>query len=187
MLKMRKILVLTIFLLLTYSCSTTRKASPFLEYHSEKLCLGIRNMTEYIKNSEELKTYFKNILTDSINLKYEIDTVVKEGVPFPFFVKEISTIISQNEKISNEQASIRLYRKFQAVEPLRLNTGCIKNTKISRPEIMVSYWFYPEYGLLISEISEIKLEPKYGQGFLFLAEIGNEGEIKIIAKSDWIE
>jgi hypothetical protein len=184
---MRKIIVLTIFLVLTYSCSTTRKTRPFLEYHSEKLCIGIRNMTEYIKNSEELKTYFNNILTDSIHLKYEIDTVVTEGVPFPFFVKEISEIIAQNEKISIEQAYARLYRKFQVKEPLRLTTSCIQRSKISRPDVKVSFWFYPEYGLLISEISELKYEPKYGRGILFLAQIGNEGEMKIIKKSDWIE
>jgi len=184
---MRQILVLTILLVLTYSCSSTRKTSPFLEYHSEKLCIGIRNMTEYIESSKELKNYFKNILSDTINLQYELDTVIIEGVPFPFFVKEISEIIMQNEKISIEQASTRLYRKFKAVEPLRLTTGCIKSTKISRPDIKVSFWFYPEYGLLISEISEIKYEPKYGRGFLFLAEIGNDGEIRIIEKSDWIE
>jgi hypothetical protein len=184
---MRKILVLTIFLVVTFSCSTTRKTSPFLEYHSEKLCLGLRNMTEYIKNSEELKTYFKTILTDSINLKFEIDTGVTEGVPFPFFVKEISEIISQNEKISSEQAYSRLYRRFQVIEPIRLTTGCINSTKIPRPDVKVTFWFYPEYGLLISEISELKYEPKYGRGILFLAEIGNGGEMKIINKSDWIE
>jgi len=184
---MRKILVLTLFLVLTYSCSTTRKTNPFLEYHSEKLCIGIRNMTEYIESSKELKTYFKNVLSDTINLQYELDTVITEGVPFPFFTKEISKIIMQNEKISIEQAFTRLYRKFQSIEPLRLTTGCIKNTKMSRPDIKVSFWFYPEYGLLISEISELKYEPKYGRGILFLAEIGNEGEMKIIKKSDWIE
>ena len=184
---MRKILVLTIFLILTYSCSTTRNTSPFLEYHSEKLCIGIRNMIEYIKNSEELKTYFKNILTDSINLKYEIDTVVTEGVPLPLFAKEISKIIAQNEKISIEQAYSRLYRKFQVKEPLRLITGCIKSTRILRPDVNVSFWFYPEYGLLISEISEMKYEPKYGKGFIFLTKIDNDGEIEIIEKSNWIE
>ena len=144
-------------------------------------------MTEYIKNSEELKTYFKTILTDSINLKFEIDTVVTEGVPFPFFVKEISEIISQNEKISSEQAYSRLFRRFQVIEPIRLTTGCFNSTKIPRPNVKVTFWFYPEYGLLISEISELKYEPKYGRGILFLAEIGNEGGMKIIKKSDWIE
>jgi len=144
-------------------------------------------MTEYIESSEELKTYFKNVLTDSIKLKYEIDTLVKEGVPFPFFVKEISEIVAQNEKISVKQAYTRLIWKFPVIEPLRLSTGCINSTKIPRPDVKVTFWFYPEYGLLISEISELKYEPKYGRGILFLAEIGNEGEMKIIKKSDWIE
>ena len=82
--KISRIIILTFFLISIYACSTTRTVNTFLEYHSDKLCKGIKNMTEYFENCKELKTYLKDRLTDTINLKYEVDTLVNEGIPLFF-------------------------------------------------------------------------------------------------------
>ncbi|HLP04239.1 MAG TPA: hypothetical protein VK152_02310 [Paludibacter sp.] len=181
------ILYVTMLVLTLFSCTTTKKVTNVLEYKSDKLCTGIKNMQELIESSKDLKNHFKDILSDTTKLKYELDTIVTEGVPTMFFDKEISTIIMQNEKIPSKQAYSRLYIKSQIENPLKLNTRCINNTKIQRPDVKVSFWFYPEYGLLISEVSKIKYKREYGKGYLFLAKISDDGKLNIIKTTNWTE
>ncbi len=142
-------------------------------------------MTNYITNDQEMINYMKDRLTDSINLIYEVDTVVKEGIPFPFFQNEVADVIMQNEKLTKEQAWGRLYNKFAAKEPLKLITDCINKTEINRPDIIISFWYYPEYSLLISSINEIKYTPGHAKGWLYLAEINDIGETVIKATTYW--
>ena len=91
----------------------------------------------------------------------------------------------QKEKLSFEQAWKRLDRKFLAKEPLKLSTSCIKKTNNNKPDVKVAFWYYPEYGLLITDIVEIKYTPGHSKGWLFLAEIGDNGEINIIETTFW--
>jgi hypothetical protein len=144
-------------------------------------------MTKYIETSSEVKIYFSENNTDATELKYEVDTLVTEGISFPFLQSEVANFVKNEEKISLEQASNRLEIKFLVKPSIKLNSGCLKKTNINKPKVNIAYYYYPEYGLLTAEISKIKYTPEYGKGFLLLAKIGLNGEIKILKTSFWEE
>ena len=55
-----------IFILIsTILISCTTKKSFVIDYNSEKLCNGIKNMTKYIENTNEVKMYFSENNTGS--------------------------------------------------------------------------------------------------------------------------
>lgn len=170
---------------LLISCST--KKAFVIEYNSEKLCNGIKNMTKYIENSNEVKIYFSENNTGSTELKYEVDTLVTEGISFPFLQSEVANFVKNEEKISLDEAYKRLEIKFLAKPSIKLNSGCLKKLNINKPKVNITYYYYPEYGLLTAEISKIKYMPEYGKGFLILAKIDLNGEIKILKTSFWEE
>ena len=159
--------------LLLISCST--KKTFVIDYNSERLCNGIKNMTKYIENSNEVKIYFSESDTGATELKYEIDTLVTEGISFPFLQSEVANFVKNEEKISLDLA----YK--------RLEIKCLKKLNINKPKVNITYYYYPEYGLLTAEISKIKYKPEYGKGFLILAKIDLNGEMKILKTSFWEE
>jgi hypothetical protein len=167
--------------------SCTTKKSFVIDYNSEKLCKGIKNMTKYIENSNEVKIYFSENNTGSTELKYEVDTLVTEGISFPFLQSEVANYVKNEEKISLAAAYKRLEIKFLAKPSMKLNSGCLKKLNIDKPKVNITYYYYPEYGLLTAEISKIKYMPEYGKGFIILAKIDLNGELKIIKTSFWEE
>jgi hypothetical protein len=174
-----------LFVALTISCSS--KKPNVIDYHSERLCNGIKSMTEYVKNSNEIKKYFVENSSNSRELDCEIDTLVTEGISFPFLQSEVANIIKNEEKISLEQANRRLEIKFLSKPVIKLNSVCIKNSNVSKPQVKIEYYYYPEYALLTAEISKIKYEKEYGKGYLVLARIESSGEMKILKTSFWEE
>ena len=169
--------------LLLISCSA--KKSFVIDYNSERLCNGIKNMTKYIENSNEVKLYFSENNIGSTELKYEIDTLVTEGISFHFLQSEVANFLKNEEKISLGHKRLEL--KFLAKPSIKLNSGCLKKININKPKVNIAYYYYPEYRLLTAEISKIKYIPEYGKGFLILAKIDLNGEIKILKTSFWEE
>lgn len=144
-------------------------------------------MTNYIENSNEVKKYFSESNTSSTELKYEIDTLVTEGISFIFSQHEVAIFVKNEEKISLNAAYKRLDLKFLAKPTIKLNSGCLNKLNISKPKVKITYYYYPEYGLLTAEISQIKYKSEYGRGFLILAKIDLNGELEIIKTSFWVE
>jgi hypothetical protein len=144
-------------------------------------------MTKYVENSNEVKIYFSENNTGSTELKYEVDTLITEGISFPFLQSEVANFIKNEEKISLDQANNRLEIKFLSKPSIKLNSGCLKKLNVNNPKVNIAYYYYPEYGLLTAEISKIKYIPEYGKGFLILAKIDLNGEIKILKTSFWEE
>jgi len=184
-LNLKRPFVNVLITLLLISCSA--KKSIVVDYNCEKLCNGIKNMTKYIENSNEVKIYFSEDNTDVTELKYEVDTLVTEGVSFSFLQSEVANFIKNEEKISLGQASKRLEIKFLAKPNMKLNSGCLKKLNINHPKVNIRYYYYPEYGLLTAEISKIKYIPEYGKGFLILAKVDLNGEIKTLKTTFWEE
>jgi hypothetical protein len=182
---LKRTLVNILITLLLISCSA--KKSFVIDYNSERLCNGIKNMTKYIENSNEVKIYFSENNASSTELKYEVDTLVTEGISFPFLQSEVANFIKNEEKIPLGQANKKLEMKFLAKPSIKLNSGCLKKLNINKPKVKIEYYYYPEYGLLTAEISKIKYIPEYGKGFLILAKIDLNGEIKILKTSFWEE
>ena len=144
-------------------------------------------MTKYIENSNEVKIYFSDENTSETELKYEVDTLVSEGVSFPFLQSEVANFIKNEEKISLGQANKRLEMKFLTKPSIKLNSGCLKKLNINKPKVNIEYYYYPEYALLTAKISKIKYIPEYGKGFLILAKIDLNGEIKTLKTTFWEE
>ncbi|MEK8181251.1 hypothetical protein WMW71_12965 [Flavobacterium buctense] len=182
---MKRNLVLILINVLLVSCSASKP--NIIDYHSEKLCGGIKNMSEYIKNSNEIKAFFLKNPSDSTILKSEIDSLVTEGIVFPFLQSEVANIIKNEEKISLDQAYSRLEVKFLSKPIIKLNSVCVKQTNVSSPEVKIEYYYYPEYALLTAQISKIKYSQEYGKGYLVLAKIDSNGEMKILKSSFWEE
>ena len=182
---MKKTFIYIIITLLLISCSV--KKSFVIDYNSERLCNGIKNLTKYIENSNEVKIYFSENYTGSTELKYEVDTLVTEGFPFLFLQSEIANFVKNEEKISLDEAYKRLEIKFLAKPSIKLNSGCLKKLNIDKPKVNITYYYYPEYGLLTAEISKIKYIPEYGKGFIILAKINSNGELNIIKTNSWEE
>jgi len=176
---------LILFVTLSISCSS--KKPNVIDYHSERLCGGIKNMSEYVKNSSEIKKYFLENSSNSTELNSEIDTLVTEGISFPFLQSEVANIIKNEEKISLEQAYKRLEIKFLSKPIIKLNSVCLKQTNVGKPQVKIEYYYYPEYALLTAEISKIKYVNEYGNGYLILAKIDSSGEMKILKTSFWEE
>ena len=182
---MKRNFTLILIVALLISCSS--KKQHVIDYHSERLCAGIKNISEYVKNSSEIKKYFIENSSGSTELKFEIDTLVTEGISFPFLQSEVANIVRDEEKISLEQAYRRLEIKFLSKPIIKLNSVCIKNSNISKPQVKIEYYYYPEYALLTAEISKIKYGKEYGKGYLVLAKIDVSGEMKILKTSFWEE
>ena len=171
--------------LLLVSCSA--KESLVIDYNSGRMCNGIRNMTKYIENSNEVKLFFAAYNAEFTELKYEVDTLVTEGISFPFLQYEVANYIKNQEKISLVEANKILELKTLAKPIIKLNSGCLKKLNINNPKVNIAYYYYPEYGLLTTEISKIKYKPEYGGGFLILAKIDANGAIEILKTSFWEE
>lgn len=182
---MKRTFVNILITLLLISCSA--KKSIVVDYNSERLCNGIKNMTKYIENSNEVKIYFSDENTGVTELKYEVDTLISEGVSFPFLQSEVANFIKNEEKISLGQANKRLEMKFLAKPSIKLNSGCLKKLNINKPKVNIEYYYYPEYALLTAEMSKIKYISEYGKGFLILAKIDLNGEIKTLKTTFWEE
>ena len=156
------------------------------DYQSPKLCIGIKNMTDFTVNSKELITFFKGSIFENVNLKYECDTLITEGIPI-ILESQIAKIIINQEKISSEEAYESISKKKLLRQNFRLSTNCLKKSKIIDPEINIHYYYYPEYSLLITDVENILYEPGYSRGWLYLAELDDIGNIKIIDSSFWEE
>ncbi|MBC8643573.1 hypothetical protein [Flavobacterium lindanitolerans] len=107
---MKRNFVLLLIAIALISCSVNKQ--HVIHYRSERLCGGIKNMYEYIKNSNEIKDYFFENPLSPIQLNCEIDTLVTEGIPFPFLQSEVAKIIEKEEKVSFAEAYRRLEFKF---------------------------------------------------------------------------
>lgn len=182
---MKKYLLLFVFsILFLVSCAS--KNAIIMDYNSEKLCFGIQNLTKYIESLPEIKEHFLNGNSDKLNLNYEIEELIVEGIPFPFFHFEIAEIIKVEEKISSAEAyNIVQLRHF--TRSSKLNTFCLKKTNIKNPDFKIEYFYYPEYSLLMTEISKIKYKTEYGGGFLLLTKLDSEGKITLLKTSYWQE
>lgn len=182
---MKRNFILLLLTIVLISCSVNKQ--NVIDYRSERLCGGIKNMYEYVKNSSEVKDYFFKNPLSSIELNCEIDTLVTEGISFPFLQSEVAKIIEKEEKISSSEASRRVEVKFLSKPTIKLNPACIKQTNVSKPQVKIEYYYYPEYALLTTQISKIKYEEGYGIGYLILARIDLNGEIEILKTSFWQE
>ncbi|WP_447635707.1 hypothetical protein [Flavobacterium microcysteis] len=182
---MKRNFILLLLTIVLISCSVNKQ--NVIDYRSERLCGGIKNMYEYVKNSNDIKDYFLENPLSPIELNCEIDTLVTEGIPFPFLQSEVAKIIEKEEKISSSEASTRLAVKFLSKPTIKLNPACIKQTNVSKPQVKIEYYYYPEYALLMTEISKIKYEEGYGEGYLILARIDPNGAIEILKTSFWQE
>lgn len=177
-----KIIVIILVCILS-SCAT--KKTIIIDYHSEKLCDGIKDISKYIENSNEIKNYF---LENGIGkLNCEVNEVVKEGICFPFLQSEVSKIVMKEEKISLEEASKRLEIKFLLKPLLTLKSNCIENKKNDKPDVKIEYYYYPEYSLLTTEITKVKYSAKYGKGYLILAKINADEKVEILKTTFWEE
>ncbi|ESU21054.1 hypothetical protein FCR2A7T_07180 [Flavobacterium cauense R2A-7] len=173
-----------LFCLFILSCSTKKLSTTHSNYHSAKLCVGIKNMINYVENSNELKSFFRGKPGNTI-LEYECDTLVNEGIPRSPFDIGMTQIIEKEEKISHKEAEERLARKFLIGEPKKLYTGCVNKSNSTKPEVKVSYYYYPEYSLLITEVERILYEKGYSSGYMFLTKLNNDGDITIINSTFW--
>jgi hypothetical protein len=182
---MKKIIILLLFFnFFIIACTTSFKSKP-IKYHSEKLCNGVRNLTEYFEKSQKLKSFFKDVLTDTINLRYKIEEYISEGIPLPFFQKEVSAILMEKDGLTYEEAKKRLMNKFEIKEIIRLDIGCMKKNKLILPEIKVKFWYYPEFAILIADIEQVNYFQGYSKGFLFFSQLGANGELNDIKTSFW--
>lgn len=182
---MKSIIIFLLISSLLISCATYK--SIVIDYNSEKLCNGIENLTNFIENSNDVKSYFLDKNSNSTDLKYEIDTLITEGISFMFLQYEVANYVMNEEKISFEEVNKRLEMKFLVKPNLELNSRCLKRQYINHPTVNIKYYYYPEYGLLTAEISKIKYIPEYGKGYLILAKIELNGDLKIIKTSFWEE
>jgi hypothetical protein len=182
---MKRNFVLLLIAIVLISCSVNKQ--HVIHYRSERLCGGIKNMYEYIKNSNEIKDYFFENPLSPIQLNCEIDTLVTEGIPFPFLQSEVAKIIEKEEKVSFAEAYRRLEFKFLSKPTIKLNPACLEHINANKPQVKIQYYYYPEYALLTAQISKIKYIEEYGIGYLILAKIDLNGEIAILKTSSWQE
>jgi len=94
--RFEKTFIYIIITLSLVSCSV--KKSFIIDYNSERLCNGIKNLTKYIENSNEVKIYFSENNIVTTELKYEVDTLVTEGFPFIFSQSEVANYVKNEEK-----------------------------------------------------------------------------------------
>ena len=178
----KKIIVIILVCILS-SCAT--KKTTIIDYHSEKLCGGIKDISNYIENSNEIKNYF--LENGNRKLNCEVGEVVKEGICFPFLQSEVAKIVMEEEKISLEQASKRLEIKFLLKPVSTLKSNCLENRKNDRPDVKIEYYYYPEYSLLTTEITKVKYSAEYGKGYLILAKINADNKVEILKTTFWEE
>ena len=179
----KKKIIVIILLSILSSCTT--KKTIITDYNSEKLCNGMKDMSNYIENSNEIKSYF--IENGNRKLNCEVNQLVTEGISFPFLQSEVAKIIMKEEKISLEQASKRLEIKFLLKPILTLKSNCLENIKNDKPDVKIAFYYYPEYSILTTEITKIKYSAEYGKGYLILAKINAEEKIEILKTTFWEE
>lgn len=181
---MKKYFIAIIILTLLISCAVKKPVA--VVYHSEKLCSGIQNMSAFINSSAEVRQFFSGSSAGNA-LTSKTDSLITEGIVFPFLQSEIAAIVKNEEQISLAQANKRLEEKFLH-NPLQLDPVCpiSKNTGV-KPDVGIEYYYYPEYALLTAEITKIKYAPEYAMGFLILAKLDSVGKLKILKTTVWQE
>jgi hypothetical protein len=179
----KKKVILILLVCILSACAT--KKTIIIDYQSEKLCGGIKDISNYIENSNEIKNYFLENGNGKLNC--EVNEIVKEGICFPFLQSEVAKIVMKEEKISLEQASKKLETKFLLKPILSLKSNCIENKKNAKPDVTIEYYYYPEYSLLTTEITKVKYSAEYGKGYLILAKINANDKVEILKTTFWEE
>ena len=150
-----RILFVLSLLLISISCSTYSLPEPYIQdYDSDILCKGISDIIFYAKNDTIMQKYMLDNLLDSTGFTYKIDTLIQDGAYTGFFTTELVGLLAEKEKISKECAFNRLFHKNLQNEILRVS--CRNNSmSFYKPQVEISFNYYPEYRLLVTLIRKI--------------------------------
>jgi len=168
------------------NCSTYNLPKQYIQdYNSNILCEGIKNIILYTEKDTIMQKFMFDSLPNPLSFSYKIDTLIQEGIYAIGFSTEIINYIVENEGISRSCAFNRIFHKYLQNEFLRIN--CIKKTIFKKPQVEISFNYYPEYKLLITWVTKIKYVASYGKGYVYLSQLDKNGRIKIIKTISWTE
>ena len=153
---------LLLIIVISTSCRSTTLSTENLSYvDNELFCKGTKNMLVYLKQSQEIRNHYTDILHNKEQIGLKIDNEVFKGLPF------------------GQQTDWGL-ESTDTVAVKRLNYEC-SNQSDKNPDFDVTFSFFPKKRILTAVVWTILTKSGYRSGYIIstrLEETGQLGQMK---------
>ncbi len=140
---------------------------------------------EHLEIDKALREHFK-IETEKINISY--NPIIDKGIPNIFFIDEVAKLRTEKKHITIEKAYEELQNESIQNKNIKFRVNCLKNPSNKEDsDLIVGFWYSKKDDLIVVDITKKNDNIEYASGYLYLIEIGNQKQIKIISETFWVE